>query len=95
MAYFLPMPPNLVAWKITIHDKERLEEEPHVSVIKGGCKWRISLETGEYLDLEKPGCTMHKQIRKIIEKEENWELLIEKWNEMYPNNKVGGEEDAD
>ena len=38
---------------------------------------------------------MHKPIRKIIEKEENWELLIEKWNEMYPNNKVKIEEDED
>jgi hypothetical protein len=94
MAYFLPMPPNLVAWKVTIHDKERLEE-PHVSVIKGGCKWRIKLRTGGYMDPEKPGCTMHKQVRKIISKKENWELLIAEWNKMYPNDKVEEEEDAD
>lgn len=86
MPYFLPVPANLVTWKITIHDKERLEEDPHVNVIKGECKWRINLKTGQFMDPQKPGCTLHKQVRKIINA--NWDLLIEQWNKMYPNNTV-------
>jgi hypothetical protein len=46
MPFSLKMPAGLAGWRIVIHDLERLEEAPHVNVIKDGCKWRIRLDDG-------------------------------------------------
>jgi len=42
------------------------------------------------MDPEQAGCKLHKRIEKLISA--NWALLIKKWDEKYPDNKVASKE---
>ncbi len=86
MPFSLKMPAGLAGWRIVIHDLERLEEAPHVNVIKDGCKWRIRLDDGSLMDREQPGCKMHKLVRKVLNR--NWDLLKREWNRIHPSNPI-------
>jgi hypothetical protein len=87
MPYRLPMPANLRGWSIKIYDKERLEP-PHVTVIHGNCIWRICLRSRSLMDVEQPGCKMHKQVMSLLADEQNWKRLKQEWNSRYPINTV-------
>ncbi len=89
MPYSLPVPTSLAGWSVKIYDKE-VRESPHVTVICGECTWRFNLRTKRSMDPEQAGCKLHKRIEKLISA--NWALLIKKWDEKYPDNKVASKE---
>lgn len=80
-------------WKVKIREKERLEP-PHVSIINGTNTWRLCLRSGDFLDEEPDPDEIPEELLEYIKngrlKDEQtvWEWLCEKWDEMYPNNKV-------
>lgn len=77
-------------WKVKIHDSERLEP-PHVTIYRKMRKWRLSLRDGSFLDRGDNWGQIHKDVRAAID--ENWQALIEEWDEIHPDNPVNGEDD--
>ena len=77
-------------WKVKIHDSERLEP-PHVTIYEKMRKWRLSLRDGTFLDRGDKWSQIDDQVRQAIE--DNWQVLIEEWDAIHPDNPVFGEED--
>jgi hypothetical protein len=93
MAYDLSLPRQLAnaKWKVKIRDKERLEE-PHLTILKGTDACRIGLRSRAFLDGGR-WSDFPTALRKVIE--ENWDLLCDEWDAMYPNNPVQSDEEND
>ncbi len=87
MPYKLPLPPVLqnAGWQVKIYDAERLEP-PHITIIQKGETWRLSLRDRSFLDKDQKWSQIHRDVRAAIE--ENWDKLIEGWNELHPGNPV-------
>ena len=91
MAYEVELPKQFrkSGWKAKIRDKERVEP-PHVTVMRGPDAWRIGLRDGEFL--VPPGGSwsdIPKGVRSALEKA--CQELKGKWDETYPENPIGGE----
>lgn len=80
-------------WKVKIREKERLEP-PHVSIINRTRTWRLCLRSGGFLDKVPDPDEIPAELLKYIKSgrlnpnETVWEWLCERWDEMYPNNRV-------
>ncbi len=78
-------------WKIKIRDKERLEP-PHLTVLRKADQWRICLRDCGLLDGSAWSWSeLPRGIRRAIELA--CQELRGKWDEMYPENPVGGEDE--
>src|SRR5215218_7353234 len=79
-----------LGWKAKIREDER-NEEPHVSILFKLWAWRLSLRTGEFLDIAPPPRNVPAELVEWV-----WsrrELLRVKWDEKYPENVVFSKED--
>jgi hypothetical protein len=93
MPFSLPLPRKLNAegWKVKIREKERVEP-PHVTVMHKTDEWRLGLRDRQLL--VPPGGRIrdiNADVMAIID--ENWEQLIQAWDEKYPENPVSSAED--
>ncbi len=79
-------------WKVKIHDFERLEP-PHVTIYRKQRKWRLSLRDGAFLDPGDKWSQIDEEVREAIEAA--WTALRVEWDEMFPDNPVGGNENDD
>jgi hypothetical protein len=89
MAYTLPLTTGLrnARWKVKIRDKET-REPPHVTLIRGTQAWRINLRCGLFMDDIPDPKEVPQELIDLIKDSGNWQTLCEKWDEMYPNNRV-------
>jgi hypothetical protein len=94
MAFSLPLPPPFDAqgWKAKIRDRER-SEPPHVTILHKRRAWRINLRTLRFLDCEPDPRQVPKQVLEHIG--QNIDLLRKTWDDLYPENPVNSQEDAD
>ena len=95
MPFELPLPARLRAngWKVKIREKKRVEP-PHVTILHKVDEWRLGLR--DRLLLAPPGGRIkdiEPEVRRIID--ENWERLIDAWDEKYPENPVDSTDDED
>ena len=90
MAFNLKLPSILakMRWKVTIRDKERVED-PHFTIIHRTTVWRIGLRDGRFMD-GGSWKDMPDELREIVRK--RWAQLHAAWDEMYPHNPVRGDE---
>jgi len=85
-------PPDPVArrgWRVKIRDRERVEP-PHVTILFKTKAWRWGLRERRFLDAEPdPGevpQALVDHLSRILPE------LIAAWDKLYPDNKVGSEE---
>ena len=92
MAYSLPLSPQpkKARWKVKVFDKEN-REPPHVTIVRGVQKWRMNLRTGEFMDRSPSPRGVDEEVIAAIQ--ENWETLIEQWDQIHPDNPVEGADD--
>jgi hypothetical protein len=79
-----------LGWKAKIREDER-NEEPHVSILFKLWTWRLSLRTGEFLDIAPASRTVPVEVVEWV-----WgqhELLRARWDEKYPENVVFSKEE--
>ena len=90
----MPLPQQLrvARWRVKIRDKET-REPPHVTILRGTAAWRINLRTGRFMDKRPKPADVPDEVIEHIMSEENWDLLRQQWDLMYPRNPVQGEED--
>ena len=79
-------------WKVKIHDNERLED-PHVTIYFKLEKWRLSLRSGDFLDRGDKWNQIEDRVQEYIEA--NWDLLIEEWESIHPDNPIETENEQD
>jgi hypothetical protein len=89
----LPLPaPWNARWKAKIQDRE-LNEEPHVTIIKGACRWRWGLRSRGFMDREPdPGDVPAGLVDHLRDRMSD---LIAAWDQRYPENPVGSEAQDD
>jgi len=94
MAFSFPLPPPFDAqgWKLKIRDRER-SEPPHVTILHKHRAWRLDLRSLRFLDREPDPAEVPRDIEKHILN--NIDLLRKEWDEIYPENPVNSQEDAD
>jgi hypothetical protein len=94
MAFSLPLPPHLTKarWKVKIFDKEN-REPPHATIVRGTDKWRVNLRTRQFMDRKPPPKDVDTGVIRAIE--ENWDVLVEQWDRIHPDNPVRGADDED
>ena len=94
MPYSLSLSKQLrqAGWKVKIHDLERLEP-PHVTIYRKMRKWRLSLRTGEFLELDDKWSQIDEEVREAVEAE--WATLREEWDRIHADNPVREREDDD
>ena len=65
MPFNLPLAKGLkkAGWKVKIHDFERLED-PHVTIYCKLRKWRLSLRTGDFLDVGDKWSQIDEAVKK-------------------------------
>ena len=92
MPYELNLPRLLkrAGWKVKIRDKERLEP-PHVTILLGMKAWRLDLRTREFLDRGDSWSQIDDGVRNAIET--NWKTLQHEWDQRYPENPIGEDDD--
>lgn len=90
MPYQLDLTPALQRqrWKVKIRECERLEP-PHVTIIRRLQTWRIDLRNGSFMDREPAPRDVPGELVQHIR--DHLEELRAAWDEMYPENPVGGE----
>ncbi|WP_156820305.1 hypothetical protein [Synechococcus sp. PCC 7336] len=83
------MPPQLQqqGWKVKIRDRERVEP-PHVTVICKRNSWRYGLREKAFLDDRPDPRDVPDAL--LAEIAAQLDTLRKKWDEMYPENPVGG-----
>jgi hypothetical protein len=87
----LPLRLKKEGWKVKIFEDERLEP-PHVTVIRGLEKWRIGLRDRQFMI--PPGGSWKDFPKGLREKiTGGLQSLIDEWDEMYPENPVGGHDE--
>ena len=86
-ADILALPKNLRAagWKVKIQEKETTEP-PHVSILRGPCKWRLNLRDRQFMDTSPASSLVPSGLLATIH--DNWDWLCNQWNHKYPNNPV-------
>lgn len=72
-------------WKVKIHDFERLEP-PHVTVYRRMRSWRLSLRSGDFLDLGDRWSQIDEGVKAAIQS--GWTGLQMEWDRMHPDNPV-------
>lgn len=77
-------------WKVKIREDERLES-PHVTILRGIQAWRLNLRTRQFMDQGDAWSQIDSGVKRAIE--ENWETLREQWDQMYPQNPIGEDDD--
>lgn len=82
----LPAPLPNDGWKVKIFDGEPDYEEPHVTVVRRTKTWRYSLRDREFMDEKPPPRDVDDEVMEAIH--DNWETLVDEWNDRYPNNPV-------
>lgn len=82
----LPRPLRQAGWKVKIREDERLEP-PHVTVLRRRAAWRLDLRTGEFMDAGHSWKQIDDGVKRAVL--ENWKLLQDRWDLMYPGNLVG------
>lgn len=94
MAFILQLTAALrkARWKVKIRDKET-REPPHLTMIRGSDAWRINLRTGEFLDSSPNPAMVPSEMMAFIKAAGRWRLLCDKWDEMYPHNRVSGRDE--
>jgi hypothetical protein len=87
MPYGLPLskPLRQSGWKVKIHDLERLEP-PHVTIYCRMRKWRLALQTGNFLDRGDRWTQIDDEVREAIEAA--WVTLQAEWDRIHPDNPV-------
>ncbi len=87
MAFTLHLPHRIVqqGWKVKIRDKEG-PEEPHVTILRKGNAWRISLRDSHFLDKKPAAREVPNDLMDIILR--HLDQLRERWDQMYPDNRV-------
>ena len=77
-------------WKVKIRNKET-REPPHATIIRGTDAWRINLRTGKFMDSIPDPSAVPRSLLSLIKAKQTWKQLCDKWDEMYPNNPVSGD----
>ena len=85
MAQHWSLPGNLVAWKVKLRDKERVEP-PHVTILRGTKAWRWGLRNKTFLDREPPVREIPGDLLKFLES--HHDAFVQVWDVMYPENPV-------
>ncbi len=94
MPFEIDLPANVkqAGWKVKIREKERLEP-PHVTIICKTNSWRVGLRDGAFL--VPPGGSWNDvptEVRQAVQ--DNWDALTTAWDEKYPSNPIGGNDDG-
>jgi len=94
VSYTLPLPPRLKieGWKVKIRNWERVET-PHATILRYTQEWRFDLRTGDFLEPPKANKNdIPKDLWIVLRN--NLDLLTREWDARYPENPVGGNEEA-
>jgi hypothetical protein len=91
MAFALALPSQWAhqGWKVKIRDDER-NETPHATFLRKREAWRMSLRTGDFLDVEPDPADVPEELVEHV-----WgkrQALRTRWNDMYPENPVFSQE---
>lgn len=88
MPYKLEVPKPYQHWKVKIFDKESLYEEPHVTILFKGTKWRYGLRGREFLDDRPNPSDVPDEVLNAIDA--NHDELCKEWDSSFPKNPVRG-----
>ena len=82
--------PKNQGWQVKIRNRE-IRESPHVTIFRRGKPWRWKLREQEFMDkTPNPSDVREELIEEILN---NYELLCNEWDKMYPGNPIWGDYD--
>lgn len=92
MAYSFSVPGALAqqGWKVKIRDRER-NEPPHVTILCRTRAWRYGLRERAFLDREPPPREVPAEVITAVESQLDHIKVV--WDQMYPKNPVGAQEE--
>ncbi|HEU0299915.1 MAG TPA: hypothetical protein VFR37_10680 [Longimicrobium sp.] len=91
MAYSFSVPGAFAqqGWKVKIRDRER-NEPPHMTILFRTRAWRYGLRERAFLDREPPPREVPAEVIEAVES--RLDDIKAVWDQMYPENCVGGQE---